>query len=383
MKFLDIPGKKEEKQFLINQVQGGRIPHAQLFMGKEGFGGLPMALAFASYILCTEKLDNDSCGECAACKKASKNMHPDLHFSFPVVKYKDLKREETTSNEFLSIWRKALDENPFMSSNQWFKAMSAENTTPNINVKECNEVIRKLSLMSFESEYKILIMWLPEYLGKEGNRLLKLIEEPPAKTVIIFVTQNIELILPTILSRCQLIKLKPFEHDEIKEFLVNKLDVGLDKAIQVANMSEGNLCLAQSVSQNENNDFSEMLISWLRICYKSDPIELQAWYEGISKLTKDDICSFLEYGLHFFRQFLLWSHSGGQIKNLTTKEIEVIEKMSSVINAAKAEAIAHVIDAQIGVIYRNVNIKIMLLTDSLTIGDIMKGKESVTLHSYY
>jgi DNA polymerase-3 subunit delta' len=184
--FRDIAGKESVKKNLTKAVDSGRIPHAQLFLGKEGSGALPMALAFASYIQCQNRTDGDSCGVCSHCIKSHKLIHPDIHFSFPVVKFGDKKRADTTSDDFLPKWREIIKTNPDMNTSDWLQHIDADNNLPNINVKECNDIMHKLNMMSFESDNKILIMWRPEYLHNEGNRLLKLIEEPTDKHIYHF-----------------------------------------------------------------------------------------------------------------------------------------------------------------------------------------------------
>jgi DNA polymerase-3 subunit delta' len=383
MFFKEIPGKEEEKKLLMKQAQSGRIPHAQLFLGREGSGALALALAYASYVVCTQRQESDSCGMCAACIKSHKLVHPDIHFAFPVVKSDSKKREDTTSADFLDIWRETLFKNPYLGITQWLTAMKAEKSQPNINVKECNEIIHKLNLMPYESEYKVMILWLPEYLGKEGNRLLKLIEEPPDNTVIILAAQQQDMILSTIISRCQLLKVKSFEDDEVKTFLQDHLHITGPKADQIANLAEGNLNLAISLSNNDEADFSAMLFSWFRLCYAPDPIKLQDWLNGFGSMTKDDQKSFLEYGIHFLRCFILMQSTDGYKPALTAQEIEVAQKMHTVIDIHKAEKITYLLNDAVRALSGNANAKILMTADSLTIGDIMKGKENVTLREVY
>lgn len=154
MRFSDITGKEELKRRIANTVDIGRLPHAQILLGKEGSGGLPTALALASYIMCENKTDGDSCGHCSHCKKSLKYIHPDIHFSFPVVKFGDKKREHTTSDDFLVKWRKILSENAYMGIGDWLEYIDAGNSNPNINVKECNDIMTKLNMMSYESDKK-------------------------------------------------------------------------------------------------------------------------------------------------------------------------------------------------------------------------------------
>jgi DNA polymerase III subunit delta' len=374
MNFAQIPGKDSVKSNLTQAIDKARVPHAQIFLGKEGAGGLAMALATASYIVCEDKQNGDSCGVCNQCSKSSKFIHPDIHFSFPVVKMGDLKRADITSDNYLPQWRKILTSNPYMGTNQWLSHIKAGNTAPNINVKECNDIIRKLNMMSYESEYKILIMWLPEYLGTEGNRLLKLIEEPTDKTFIILVAEDQERIIQTILSRCQLVKIPSFESKEIAAYLSQHLHIDTAKAEQIANLSEGNINQAISIGKNEAPDYSDKLIQWLRLAYRSEPVEINDWITALTDMSKDEQMNFLKYGLHFFRQFVFWYLTKSTDVNLTAKELDIAEKMSSLINVEKAGAITDLINMATENLPRNASIKIMLFADTLAIGSIMRAK---------
>lgn len=368
MYFKEIKGKDAVKLSLTKAVDKGRIPHAQLFLGKEGSGALPMALAYASYIQCENRADGDSCGVCSHCIKSHKFIHPDIHFSFPVVKFGDKKRSETTSDDFLPKWREILKSNPDMNTSDWLQHIDADNNLPNINVKECNDIMHKLNMMSFESENKILIMWLPEYLLNEGNRLLKLIEEPTDNTYIILVAENQDMILQTILSRCQLVKVPLYENFEISEYLIDKYGIQPEQAHQFANLSDGNINAAVNIAKNEATDYSEMLISWLRVAYKSDAIEINEWIKGISEMDKDEQKNFFDYGLHFFRQYLYRMMTKTDAVQLTAQEMDVAIKMEKIINVEKAEVIIRLINEAIENINRNINLKIMLFSDTLMIG---------------
>ncbi len=372
MFFRDIAGKESVKKNLTKAVDSGRIPHAQLFLGKEGSGALPMALAFASYIQCQNRTDGDSCGVCSHCIKSHKLIHPDIHFSFPVVKFGDKKRADTTSDDFLPKWREIIKTNPDMNTSDWLQHIDADNNLPNINVKECNDIMHKLNMMSFESDNKILIMWLPEYLHNEGNRLLKLIEEPTDNTFIILVAENQDMILQTILSRCQLVKIPLYVNYEISNFLSEKYGINDEQAIQFANLADGNINAASNIAKNEATDFSEMLISWLRVAYKSDAVEINEWIKGISEMDKDDQKNFFEYGLHFFRQYLYRMLTKTENVQLTVKELDVAVKMEKIISPSKAEIIITLLNDAIENINRNINLRIMLFSDTLTIGQELR-----------
>ena len=216
-------------------VDGNRIPHALLFLGSAGCGKLALALAFAQYLVCRNKKDGEACGKCPHCIKAGKLVHPDIHFSFPTV------GTNVKSDELLKEWRKALEENPYLDINQWMQQIGAENKQANINKEECLNIIRKLSLKTFEGNHKVMIIWLPEFLGKEGNRLLKIIEEPPENTNFILVAENSDLILNTILSRCQIVKINQLSDEEVVEGLKLKKEISEEKAQSLSHLVDGDL----------------------------------------------------------------------------------------------------------------------------------------------
>ncbi|MBA2561564.1 MAG: hypothetical protein H0V14_01370, partial [Chitinophagaceae bacterium] len=255
MQFKDVIGQQSVKSQLVKMVQQNRLSHALLFLGKEGSGALPLALAFAQYIVCTsaktskfiepspssprgEGRGEDSCGSCPACIKANQLIHPDIHFSFPVITKKP--GESPVSANYIREWREFVDGNPYGNVYDWLQFITAENKQGNITAKECEEINHILNLKSFESGYKILIMWMPEFLGKEGNKLLKLIEEPPPDTLFIFVAEDENVILPTILSRTQLVKILALTDEEIEKALITQGKVENNKAKQIAGVSEGN-----------------------------------------------------------------------------------------------------------------------------------------------
>lgn len=253
MQFEQVIGRADTKKHLKELVFQNRLSHALLFLGREGSGALPMALAFAQYILCERVngsaksasglslfeeaaalqpsvMRQDSCGVCAACRKVEKMIHPDLHFSYPALK-KGSGHDRVLSTDYISEWREFVLNHPYQSVYDWIDFLKSSATakidTPankqgNITVHECDDIIRKLSLKPFESDHKILIMWMPEFLGKEGNRLLKLIEEPPPNTIFIFVAEDENLILPTIRSRTQLVKIPPPSNEDVENYLLNK-----------------------------------------------------------------------------------------------------------------------------------------------------------------
>lgn len=254
MLFKDILGNESKKKLLSDLVYNNRAPHALLFYGREGTVKLSLALAYAQYILCENRTKHDSCGVCPACYKSMRRIHPDVHFTFPVIKKDGKKREETTSNDFLENWRYMLNTLPEMSVKDWSSSINAGNSLPNINTRECNEIIQKLSLKAFEGDAKIMIVWMPEYLGKEGNRLLKIIEEPTDNTYIILICEDIDKILNTILSRTQKINVQPYSDAELSERIRTVVSTEVKDLKQVTLLADGNMSKAMSIIRGGNED---------------------------------------------------------------------------------------------------------------------------------
>src|SRR5476651_2423071 len=248
MQFSTIIGQHDIKQRLINTVSDNRVSHAQLFLGPEGSGSLALAVAYAQYLSCEDKLPDDSCGVCSSCRKYQKLVHPDLHFSFP-----SFGTAKETASDFIEEWRRAFLENPALSLDIWRSYLDAGNKQANINIADCHQIIKRLSLKPFESAYKVLILWLPEFLDKQGNSLLKIIEEPQPNTLFLLVAQNQDQILSTILSRTQLIKIPALGYEDIKEHLITHHHQTEHAAAEIAYLSNGNLTDALVMLQQENN----------------------------------------------------------------------------------------------------------------------------------
>src|SRR5450432_107674 len=316
MQFKDVIGQQYAKEQLAELVQHNRLSHALLFLGKEGSGALPLALAFAQYIVCDtvngktapslfgdpllstndSALRTDACGLCPSCSKAQKFVHPDIHFSYPVIPKKS--GDKPLSTDFISEWREFIQSYPYGNVFDWLQFIGAENRQGNITAHECNDIIHKLSLKSFESGYKILVMWMPEYLGNEGNKLLKLIEEPPPDTLFILVAENESSILPTILSRTQLIKIPLLDTKDIEIALVERAKISPEKATQVASISEGSYREAVQLLQHAEEDWQGLLREWLNAVLKTGPAAQVKWIDDVSKLGRERQKQFLRYFNH-------------------------------------------------------------------------------------
>jgi DNA polymerase III subunit delta' len=368
--FNNVIGQDSQKLLLRSMVDGNRVPHALLLLGNEGVGGLALALAYIQYLVCENRVAGDACGTCKACNKAAKFVHPDIHYSYPTI------GTNKVATDFVVDWRKALNENAYMSANQWLNRISGgENKQGNINKDECVSIVKKLSLKSFESPYKILIMWLPEYLGKEGNRLLKLIEEPPENTIFVLIAENQEAILNTILSRCQLLKLSPIDKDLIKTALVERTSITPIQAEAIAQLTDGNFNEALTLSQFNENDNAMMFLEWMRKCFNGNGVDLIQWADKIAATSREAQKYFLRYGLHFLREFvqLKLTQNPAQVR-LLNSELDTAQKMTKVIEIDQIEPIATLFNNAVAAIERNGNGKMIFADASIQLNKILRRR---------
>lgn len=336
MLFKEIIGQQAVKERLVRSFKEGRISHAQLFLGPQGSGSLPMALAYAQYISCKSKTDDDSCGTCSSCVKYNKLVHPDLHFVYPVALSKDVK----TSTDVAVQWREAFLDNPYITLFSWFEQLSAENKQAIIGVEESGEILRKLSLTTYESEYKIMIIWQAEKMNPAAaNKLLKILEEPPDKTLFLLVCENEDQLLRTIVSRTQLIKINKISDTDLMEALVSNHGQTPDAAEKIAHLAEGSYAEALSlVSENENA--GQNLASFqklMRASLKFDPKAVISWIDEVSSAGRERQKTFLNYALHIMRESAMMNYGDDSLVRLSADEQEFVKKFSPFIHGANIE----------------------------------------------
>ncbi len=395
MQFRNIIAQEEVKHRLTELVQKNRLSHALLFLGREGSGSFPLAIAFAQYILC-EKVNPrkkaesislfgdpapetaatfaDSCGTCPSCIKAAQLVHPDLHFSYPAIK-KDSNHTRVLSTDYMVEWREFVEKHPYGNAADWInflkenpktKIETAANKQGNITVHECEDITHKLSLKSFESPYKILIMWMPEFLRNEGNRLLKLIEEPPADTLFIFVAEDESAILPTILSRTQLVKIPLLSNGEVEEALITNYDVLPEKAVQISALSEGNFREALSMVQNAEEDWQLQVREWLNVTLKNNVNAQLKWIDQISGIGREKQKQFLKYFIHLLQQAVRIRYlDENSIASIPEDERDFAHRLNKMCGLEAQEAIINELDKAIYYIERNAHAK--MLFHALTI----------------
>jgi len=368
MLFSDIIGQESVKQRLRRMASGGRMPHALLLLGPPGTGKLALALAMAQYVLCRQRSAEEACGQCSSCKKASKLIHPDVHFAYPTIGSK------ATSEDYLPQWREALSERSYLNANEWLQRIGAENQQGNITKEECVGIVKKLSLKTFESDHKVLILWLPEYLGKEGNRLLKLIEEPPEQTLFLLVAENQELILNTILSRCQIVNVKPVADEAVEQGLI-KAGLPEEKARSTAYLANGNFREALRLSEEPDNDNAQLFLDWMRNGYRGDPIKMVKWSESFAKRGRENQKHFLRYALHFLRELCLLKVAGPDARlRLQEQEAASAKKMADVLELEQAEQLSRLFSDCAFAVERNANPKVLFLDASIKMHQILKNK---------
>lgn len=371
MKFSGIVGHKLLIEKLRQNVDSGRIPHAQLFLGKSGYGGLPLAVAYAQYISCKNRSNGDSCGDCSSCKKYETLTHPDLHFSFPFSSDKG-----KVASENMETWRKSFRSNPYIDYNTWMRDLGAEKKQGNIPIAECREIIKSLSLMSFESEYKVLILWLPEYLGDVGNTLLKIIEEPPVNTLFLLVAESSEKVLGTILSRTQSVRIPPIDSTELKDFLKLNFELNEENASRVSTMSQGDFIEALGLMQGIESPYFELWRNWMGMCYRAKPAEVNAWTDDLSTLGKEGIKAFLSYGLTIMRSVLVVAHTP-ELNTWSGREGDFVESFRKLeFSLEQIEGLVQVLEQCLFEIERNAHLKALFTDATFKIARIMMIKKN-------
>ncbi len=393
MQFKDIVGQQATKSHLVEMVEQNRLSHALLFLGKEGSGALPLALAFAQFVVCQPSaspvvedlfggmsaLENkpgyispDELESQESFQRAEKLIHPDLHFSYPVIPRKP--GDKPKSSDYISEWREFIKQSPYSNAYDWLQFIGAENKQGNITAEECNDIMRQLSLKSFESEYKVLVLWMPEYLGKEGNKLLKLIEEPPANTLFILVAEDEEQILPTILSRCQLVKIPVLENNEIETALVERANASTETAAQVAALCEGNYREALQLLQHNEEDWQSLLKDWLNSTLRGGPIKQVKFAEDISKLGREKQKQFLRYFNHLIGQSIRIKILGGDAFAIAASEKDFALRLNKIASVSQQQAIIIELDKASYYIERNANGKMLFLALTIKLYHILQNK---------
>lgn len=379
MLFNQIIGQEHIKNHLQTSAKNGRIPHAQLFVGKEGSGTLPVAIAYAQFLL-SHFSNNPTASEL----KVAKLQHPDLHFAFPVTTNDSVKKHPV-SNLFLNEWRDFVSKQPYGGLFNWLQSIGVENKQGMIGVDEALEVVKKLQLKSYEGGFKVMIIWMAEKMNiAASNKLLKLIEEPPAKTIFLLITENEDQIITTIRSRCQALHFPVLSEQDIANELLLREKCSESDALKIATQAEGNYNKAVHLLHQDANDliFEQWFIAWIRTAFKAKGNaaviqELVVWSETIAKTGRETQKQFLDYCLQFFRQALLLNYKSPELVFLETQTPKFnLQNFAPFVHSENILAIEKELNDALYHIERNGNPKIILLDLSMKLTRFLHKKET-------
>lgn len=373
MFFKDVVGQEEIKKRLIRSVKEQRISHAQLFAGHSGTGKLAMALAYAQYISCKNRTDEDSCGVCSSCHKYQKLAHPDLHFVFPIFNSKAFKKP--VSDDFLPQWREMLKKNPYFGLGDWLQYIEAENAQGEIYERESDTILQKLNMKSFESEYKVMIIWLAEKMNVAcANKLLKMIEEPPSKTVFILITEDEESVISTIRSRAQLVKF-PFVEDKALAAALQKIE-GIDPeiipdAVHLANGSYSR-ALAYLKPGEDQQFYFQKFQEMMRFAYARQVRELIDWADEMARIGRDKQKAYYAAALRLVREYFISNLKRNEIVYMNREEKEWGKKFAPFINERNIVPFANEFELSLKHISMNGNPRIIFLDTALRMVRLIK-----------
>ncbi len=382
MKFSEVIGQKAVKQQLLRSVKEQRISHAQLFTGPSGVGKLALAIAYAQYIACKDKQGDDSCGACPSCVKFNKLAHPDFHFTVPLASTKKItKAEQLISSNFMTEWREFVLDNPYAGLNDWFAKIGIENKQGNINVHESADILKKLSLKPYEGEYRLLIVWMPEKMNPQcANKLLKIIEEPPQKTVFLLVTEDPEDLLPTILSRVQMVKVPKITDEDMAAGLQARFELDDKQLRHIITLSEGSYYTALKMSGHDESAevHTDKFVEWMRNCYAMKVSELLEFSEEMAKSGRERQKVFLNHAISLLRKALLLNFDVDDlVKIADDSEEEFLTKFAPFVHGSNTPDLIAEFDKAVYHIERNAYAKITFMDLSLKIHDLLRVPQEV------
>ena len=382
MLFKEIVGQGDIKKRLIQTVKDNRISHAQLLLGPAGSGNLALAFAYAQYIFCSNKGEHDSCGECSSCLKMQKIAHPDFHFVFPVYKLKD--GRETISDDLIADMREALTQNHYLELDEFLDHHGIENKQAQIYVGESASILRKLSFKAYEGEYRIVIIWKPEKMNVQAaNKILKMIEEPPERTLFIMVAENTDLMLATILSRTQMVKIKKTDDASMQTALVERFNLSPEHALRITHLADGNFSAAMKMAAegDDSTDNTQRFRDWMLACYKNNIPEMLNWSEKLASTDegREKQKAFLAFCQNMFRKALLQTYSTPELARMTDNERSFFLKFSNFVNGNNIMEITAELDSASYHIERNAYPKLLFFDLSLKLGALLRMSQQVAI----
>ena len=373
--FDNIIGQKEYIASLRTAIDNNRLPHALLISGNEGTGGLALAYAAAQYLICPHRHDGDACGQCPQCLQLGKLQHPDVHFVFPVVRKKNQK-EAPISLDYMSEWRNAFLNNHYLTLNEWTATSGEENKQAGIFVAEANNIIKTLSVKPFESDYRVMIIWLPEKMNEEtANKLLKIIEEPNNMTHFFLVSQEPERIIGTIQSRVQRINLPPIADVDIQQALVSRFNCPQDKAIDYARMSHGSYVEALKLlnDDEERSFYFTKFCEMMRLSYAKKLFDMKEWSEEMSGIGRERQKAYLQYAQQMIRENFIMNFNTPSLNYLNESERTFSSRFHAFVNHNNVAGIMDELALAEKDIMQNVNAKMVFFDLSLKLIMLLKS----------
>lgn len=375
MLFSEIIGQESVKARLRQTVQDNRVSHAQLFLGPEGSGKLALAIAYAQYINCKNRTAEDACGTCPSCVKYNKISHPDLHFVYPVARTKRIK-EKPRSKDFATEWRELLlDSQSYFNLNRWYEKIGIENKQAIINAEDCNEIIKTLSYKSYESEYKVMIIWMAEKLYySAAPKILKILEEPPDKTLFILISENQDQIINTIRSRTQIVKIPKLKEEDIRNGLAVISVMDQAESAKIAMLAEGNFVEALEMAQSngDEQEHFERFVNWMRLCFSFKIPDINNFVSEISKIGRERQKAFLGFAMRISRNSILLNMHLKNLVPMNEQEATFMKRFVPYVNPANGFDFYQELNTGIRHIERNANPSILFMDLSLKISLLLR-----------
>jgi DNA polymerase-3 subunit delta' len=375
VKFSSVIGHSQVKQRLIQSAKDKRVSHALLFLGPAGGGNLPMAIAFAQYLVCENPGENDSCGVCPGCKKMNKLIHPDVTFTYPVAPKEEIKKPR--SIDYFEQWSEEVTANPYITYNQWMQALDLDNKQGLIAEAESGDIIHRLSLKSSEAPYKIIIIWLPERMNTtSANKLLKIIEEPPEDTFFFLVAEHFESLLPTIVSRTQLLKVNKISDEEMIEDLQKNHGIDPGTSKRIAHLADGSYSEALLMINNSDveKNMNQQFLAWMRSCLKLNVRNISDQSQQFGGETRETQKNFINHALTVVRECMLINYGDHSLVRLEGKDLEDFTRLAPFINASNIEGFNDELNKAYFHLERNANSKLLFTDLSFNLHHLLNRK---------
>lgn len=376
MTFQEVIGQEDAKERLRMLVQENRVPHAMLFCGPQGCGKMALAMAFASYLLCSNKENGDSCGHCPQCAMTRKWSHPDLHFTYPVIKAAGTSSDyKPVSDDFAREWHRLLGESPYFTIDHWLREIGAGNQQAIITVRESDEISRKLSLKSSQGGYKVSLIWLPERMNEaSANKLLKLIEEPPSQTVFLLVSEEPVLLLETIRSRTQRFDMRAIDTQSIEQTLIGQRGIDAPQAHRIARVAAGSWTKALDLlsAENEEHEFLDMFMKMNRQSFERNIRGMRTWSDDAYDMGRERQRRMLRYFLRMIRESFMYNFRIPELNYMTEEEENFVRRFAPYVNEANVIEMSDLMAEGIRDIGQNANARIVFFDTALRMTRLLR-----------